>query len=76
MLDDTRAADFTVAVMNNTTRRKRDEELMSMLLEEDVPGVDDVLELFESFLKIFQSHGTSFIGILYLNEQSPFYIFL
>lgn len=54
-LDETRA-EMTIMQMN-TTRKKRDEELMSMLLEEEVPGVDDVLELFESFLQAFQSFG-------------------
>lgn len=54
LLDETKA-DMTMMQMNNTTRKKRDEELMSMLLEEDVPGVEDVLELFESFLQTFKS---------------------
>lgn len=54
-LDETRA-DLTI-MNNTTTRKKRDEELMSILLEEDVPGVEDVMELFESFLKTFQSYG-------------------
>lgn len=52
-LDETRV-DLTV---HNTTRKKCDEELMSILLEEEVPGVEDVLELFEDFLKTFQSYG-------------------
>jgi len=52
-LDETRV-DLTT---HNTTRKKRDEELMSILLEEEVPGVDSVMELFESFLKTFQSYG-------------------
>nr|SVE84105.1 EOG090X01MR [Daphnia pulex] len=30
---------------------------MSILLEEEVPGVENVLELFERFLKTFQSYG-------------------
>lgn len=52
-LDETRM-DYTV---HNVTRKKRDEDLMSVLLEEEIPGVADVLELFESFLKTFQSYG-------------------
>jgi len=53
-LDETRV-DLTMH--NTTTRKKRDEELMSILLEEEVPGVDNVMELFECFLKTFQSYG-------------------
>ena len=41
----------------NMTRRPR-EELMSVLLEEEIPGVEDALHLFESFLKTFQTFGT------------------
>jgi septation ring formation regulator EzrA len=41
----------------NMTRRPR-EELMSVLLEEEIPGVEDALHLFESFLKTFQAFGT------------------
>lgn len=52
-LDETRV-DMTV---NNLTRKRRDEELVSMLLEEEVPGVDNVMELFERFLKTFQTFG-------------------
>lgn len=52
-LDETRA-DMT---MHNISRKKREEELVSMLLEEEVPGAEDVMELFERFLKTFQSHG-------------------
>lgn len=52
-LDSTRA-DLTVS---NVSRKKRNEELMSILLEEEVPGVENVLELFERFLKTFQSYG-------------------
>nr|SVE94086.1 EOG090X01MR [Simocephalus serrulatus] len=52
-LDETRA-DLT---MHSLTVHKRDEQLMSILLEEEVPGVEDALELFESFLKTFQSYG-------------------
>lgn len=52
-LDETRA-DLTV---HNLSRKKRNEELMSILLEEEVPGVENVLELFERFLKTFQSFG-------------------
>nr|SVE72157.1 EOG090X01MR [Daphnia similis] len=52
-LDETRV-DLT---LNNMSRKKHNEELMSILLEEEVPGVENVLELFESFLQTFQSYG-------------------
>lgn len=52
-LDETRT-DYTV---QNVSRKRKDEELMSVLLEEEIPGVADVLELFETFLKTFQSYG-------------------
>ena len=52
-LDETRAG----LTVHNISRKKRDEELMSTFLEEQVPGADDALELFESFLKTFQSYG-------------------
>ena len=51
-LDETRA-DFT-----NVTRKKKNEELMSILLEEDVPGIENAMELFEGFLKVFQAFGS------------------
>lgn len=51
VLDETRA-DFT-----NITRKKKDHELVSVLLEEEVPGVENAMELFENFLKVFQDYG-------------------
>ena len=51
LLDETRA-DFT-----NVTRKKKDEELVSVLLEEEVPGVENAMELFEDFLKVFQAYS-------------------
>ena len=49
-LDETRA-DFTI------TRKKKDDELVSVLLEEEVPGVENAMELFENFLQVFKAYG-------------------
>jgi len=49
-LDETRA-DFTI------TRKKKDDELVSILLEEEVPGVENAMELFENFLQVFKAYG-------------------
>ncbi len=51
-LDETR-----VDITMNMTRHRPREELMSVLLEEEIPGVDDALRLFESFIRIFRNFG-------------------
>ena len=51
LLDETRA---NLTMFNHRTR----EEPMSMLLEEETPGIEDAMQLFDNFLATFQKFGS------------------